>query len=184
MKKIIFSCTLLCLPFSAITNADTGHRVGLGFATTEVEDYAGNQIDWGMGFKLEYGYDFNRVIGINASYTNTSDDVYHNYGSLRYGAEVKSHTYKIDTDIGYAFQLNDFSIKPYGAIGLASNREKLTIHLDDRSTSQSYNDNSLYLGVGVRTTLGMGVYTDIRMDFPTFDDVYTDQFSFSMGYRF
>ncbi|WP_283131017.1 porin family protein [Enterovibrio norvegicus] len=186
MKKTLAVGTAFILSFSAVSIADdfSGHRVGIGFISTDIENSQGERVDWGSGVKIEYGYDINRIFGVNLSYSNTSDSVQYSYNSQRYGSDLSTSTFKFDTDIGYTFQHDNFAIKPYGALGVASYKDKLDIHLGDaNSTSLSYSDSAPYFGIGVRGSLDHGIYADLRLDY-LLDDVYTDQFSLSVGYKF
>ncbi|HEY7866705.1 MAG TPA: outer membrane beta-barrel protein, partial [Psychromonas sp.] len=74
MKNLVFGTSLLVVLFSAASvSADdfSGSRVGLGISQTDltVEDdgYEVWDDDYGNGFKLEYGYDFNRIVGFDVS---------------------------------------------------------------------------------------------------------------------
>ncbi|MDD1795330.1 porin family protein, partial [Enterovibrio sp. ZSDZ42] len=172
------------LPFSVAANDFSGHRVGIGFTTTDIENTQGERVDWGSGFKLEYGYDINRIFGVNLSYSNTSDSVQYYFNSQRFGADLSTNTFKFDADIGYTFQQNNFSIKPYGAVGFANYKDTLDIHFgDSNSSSRSYKESAPYFGIGVRGALTQGLYADLRLDY-LMDDAYTDQFSLTVGYKF
>lgn len=183
MKKTLTVGTAFILTFSTISVADdfSGHRVGLGYAKSDAV-FDGQSVDWGKGFKLEYGYDVNRILGVNTSYSRTSDE--QDFFDIA-SSKVKSNTLKIDADIGYTFDLDGARVKPYGAIGLGWNKDQIKEHINGQEIfNNTYKDSSLYLGAGVRASLDMGLYADIRFDFPTYDDVDTDQFSFSVGYKF
>ncbi|WP_028025186.1 porin family protein [Enterovibrio calviensis] len=183
-KLIATTLSLVLLPFTVVADDFSGHRVGIGFVSTDIENTQGERVDWGSGFKLEYGYDINKIVGVNLSYSNTSDGVQHYFNSQRVGADISTNTFKFDTDIGYTFQQNNFAIKPYGALGFASYKDKLDIHLGDGNTSShSYKESTPYFGFGVRGTLAQGLYADLRLDY-LLDDAYTDQFSFTVGYKF
>ncbi|CZF79648.1 hypothetical protein GCE9029_01580 [Grimontia celer] len=185
MKKAVLASTIFLLPFAAFANDYSGHRVGIGYVETEIENTVGSRVDWGTGFKLEYGYDINKIFGVNFSYNNTSDSVnLQHQGQTILGADQKRHTFKLDTDIGYTFDVRGFLIKPYGAIGIASYTENQDINVADNSSmSHSFSDTAVYFGGGVRASLPQGLYADIRADFLADDDM-TDQVSLSIGYRF
>lgn len=70
----LISASLLSVP--ALANSfENQHRVGLGYSKTQVTDWISDDtVDWGNGIKLEYGYEFNRIVGINVSYATNSDD--------------------------------------------------------------------------------------------------------------
>ncbi|CZF87006.1 porin family protein [Grimontia marina] len=184
MKKAVLVGSIFLLPLSALAADFSGHRAGVGFISADIENVYGERVDWGNGFKLEYGYDISRIFGVNMSYSNTSDSVELIADGKRYGTNLKTNTYKLDADIGYTFDLNQFYVKPYGVIGLASYKDKYEFHAGDAgSTSSSYSDTAIYVGAGVRATFNDTIYTDLRIDRLT-DDAFTDHFSLSIGYKF
>ncbi|GEK14240.1 porin family protein [Aliivibrio fischeri] len=152
-------------------NEFSGHRIGGGYSNTELV-FDNRGADWGDGIKLEYGYDINQIFGINASYQN-------NNGS-KYGVDLDGSTLKIDSDIGYTFKFEEWSVKPYGAVGLARVNEKLSYD----GHSDTFKEISLMGGMGVRANLNMGLYTDLRYDFFNVDNQDQDQLSLTVGYRF
>ncbi len=93
MKKTLTVGTAFILTFSTISVADdfSGHRVGLGYAKSDAV-FDGQSVDWGKGFKLEYGYDVNRILGVNTSYSRTSDE--EDFFDIA-SSKVKSNTLKI-----------------------------------------------------------------------------------------
>ncbi|MCK6262531.1 porin family protein [Vibrio sp. ZSDE26] len=175
--KITLTPLLVASLISAPVLANTleGHRVGLGFSKTQTEDVFLNYDYDANGLKLEYGYDFNNIVGLNVSYNKNNGD----YG---YIAEYDATTFKIDADIGYAFHLTDFIIKPYGVIGFASYKE------EDSFFQGDWKDSSLFLGMGARAYFGKHFYSDLRFDFINLkeagDDMFIDQFSITVGYKF
>lgn len=183
MKKTILASTLLALSFGAAASEYNGHRIGAGISNLTLSDNSSfNVPDWklGNGIKLEYGYDFNEIVGINVSYTNHSDDV--SVPDIEHSVNYKSSSLKVDADIGYAFQLDGFAIKPYGAIGLTSTSEDLDTNSSWGNVYGGY--SNLHVGMGVRAQLDMGMYADFRYDLGTYDDIDTDYVSFTVGYRF
>lgn len=152
-------------------NEFSGHRVGGGYSNTDLI-LDNRALDWGDGIKLEYGYDINQIVGINASYQN-------NNGS-KHGIDLDGSTLKVDSDIGYTFQFEEWSVKPYGAVGLARVNEKASYD----GYSDSFKEISLMGGMGVRANLDMGLYTDLRYDFFNVDHQDQDQLSLTVGYRF
>lgn len=174
------------LSTSAIANTfESQHRIGLGYTSTDISHPSvDGTADWGNGIKLEYGYEFNRIVGINASYgTNKDSD-----GAYGLNTKLEGTSIKFDTDIGYKFLLDGFSIKPYGAIGLVHYSEKQTISYGQASASDTWNDTNFFIGTGVRAEFGHNIYTDLRFDFTYFDneviELDYDQFSFTVGYKF
>ncbi|MGF1696858.1 porin family protein [Vibrio kyushuensis] len=174
--KIALTPLLIASFISAPVLANTleGHRVGLGFNKTDVEDSIGVFSDEysSNGLKLEYGYDFNNIVGMNVSVGKGSGDFH--------GTDFDASTFKMDADIGYAFDLTDFTVKPYGAIGYASHKEE---HLGG-----DWKDSNIFLGFGARAYIGNHFYSDLRFDFINLKDgsvnSYVDQLSFTVGYKF
>ena len=92
----LISASLLSVPALA-NNFDSQHRVGIGYNKTQVADWlTDDTVDWGNGIKLEYGYEFNRIVGINVSYATNSDD--ENVGGIK--AEIDGYKFQVDADIG------------------------------------------------------------------------------------
>lgn len=181
MKKILSIATASTILFSSSIFAEMhakdfqGHRVGVGYSSTDWND-GSDSVDLGSGFKLEYGYDFNHIVGVNVSYETNQDD------ESQYGlkAEVEGSTFKVSTDLGYAFGFDGFSVKPYGTLGLARDTQKLTLSFAGSSESDKSSDTSVLLGLGARAQLDMGIYTDIRFEATS----ELDQFSWTFGYKF
>lgn len=175
--KLAFTTLLTASLLSAPVLANNeGHRIGLGFNSTSIEEVDTPSYDYSAsGIKLEYGYEFNHIVGVNLSYSKASGDY---WGPI----ESDSTTFKLDTDIGYTFNLDGFSIKPYGVIGLAKFKEDLSI------VGTSWSDSSLFIGTGVRGTFSEHFYADFRADFINLEvdnlDHFVDQFSFTVGYKF
>ena len=183
LLKTVTTVIALSTATAAIANTDySGHRIGLGFTASEIDhlnsDYSNS--DLGNGLKIEYGYDINRIVGVNISIDTSKDD--ESYYGLSYDSKVS--TFKIDSDIGYAFLLDGFSIKPYGAIGVARVEEKLTLKEPGDSITLKDKENSLLLGTGVRANFDFGLYSDLRFNFIMMDDYDIDQFSITFGYKF
>ncbi|GAM76860.1 hypothetical protein JCM19241_5756 [Vibrio ishigakensis] len=173
---LIASLSLLSIPAIAQDEIAEpkaqGHRIGIGFSSTT--DVTIDDIDLGKGVKLEYGYEFNSIVGINLSYAGFSEDA---LGGL---IKVEGSTLKLDTDLGYTFHFDDFAIKPYGAIGV--------VRLDEEFTGfgekESYDDTTIFVGIGARATLFEHYYTDIRFEVFASEFSDYDQFSMTFGYRF
>ncbi|MEZ8544374.1 porin family protein [Vibrio splendidus] len=176
----LISASLLSVPVLA-NNFDGQHRVGIGYNQTQVDDWlTDDTVDWGNGIKLEYGYEFNRIVGINVSYATNSDD--ENVEGIK--AEIDGYKFQVDADIGYKFELDGFSLKPYGVLGLARQSEDNSISILDKKWTESYNDTSFVVGLGGRAEFGPHLYTDMRFEFASYDDVDYDTLSWTVGYRF
>jgi opacity protein-like surface antigen len=184
MKKLTLTTLAAATLFSslALANPLEGHRVGLGFSDTAISDWERDvSIGWGSGIRLEYGYEFNRIVGVNLSYSENNDSV--KVDNSRY--DINGSTFQLDADIGYKFMLDGFSIKPYGIIGLARHDETHKIKLGDSHQGKaSWNDTSLVAGLGARAEFGSHIYTDVRFDIAAYDDADIDQFSWTIGYKF
>lgn len=179
IRTVLLSSAFLSLPAladEAVRSAveANGHRVGIGFSTTH--DVTDEDLKLGTGVKLEYGYEFNDILGINVSYAGYSDSE----SSYGLSLDVDGSTVKLDTDIGYTFHFNNFTLKPYGAIGVVRHTEEWTF----LGQKEKYDDTTVFIGVGARATIKDHYYTDIR--FEGFATDYSDysQFSMTFGYRF
>lgn len=176
----LISASLLSVP--ALANSfESQHRVGLGYSQTQVADWISDDtVDWGNGIKLEYGYEFNRIVGINVSYATNSDD--ENVGGVK--ADIDGSKFQVDADIGYKFDLDGFSLKPYGVLGFARQSEDNSISYSGEKWTESYNDTSFVVGLGGRAEFGQHLYTDMRFEFASYDSMDYDTFSWTVGYRF
>ncbi|MEH6531883.1 MAG: porin family protein [Photobacterium frigidiphilum] len=180
MRKLLpVASALFIASFASSVIADDnyqGHRAGIGYSWTELSEISGGinrySADYGDGIKIEYGYDFNRIVGLNVSYAQKND--------WRNG-KLDGSNFQVDSDIGYAFLLNGFDIKPYGAIGLSRINEKFTYN---SGASDSSSETSLALGTGVRMGFDFGLYADLRANIVFTEHVDTEQYSFTVGYRF
>ncbi len=183
LLKTVATIIALSTATAAIANTDySGHRVGLGFTSSEIDhlnsDFSNS--DLGNGLKLEYGYDINRIVGVNISVDTSKYD--ENYWGIGYESKVSA--FKVDSDIGYAFLLDGFSIKPYGAVGIAHVENKQTIKDPSGSMTLKDKETSLLLGTGVRANFDFGLYSDLRFNFIMMDDYDIDQLSITFGYKF
>lgn len=182
MKKVLFGTSLLIGLFSTasvLANDFSGSRVGLGLSKTsvtveynEVEIWDG---DYGNGFKLEYGYDFNQIIGVGISYETNEDTIFN--------GELEGSSIKVGADIGYAFPIQEVFLKPYGKLGFVSYSEEYSIDND----STEFDDNSVFAGLGVRFQYSH-FYTDLSVDFYVLEDGPLDigyvQTALTAGYKF
>ncbi|OBT14766.1 hypothetical protein A9264_13370 [Vibrio sp. UCD-FRSSP16_10] len=181
MKQAIALLTVGVMSFSASSfahdNTDfSGFRIGGGYSTTHLLTAQDDHIEtghYGDGFKVEAGYDFNHIVGINLAYQE-------NNGSNN----LSGSTWKLDTDIGYAFDFSQWQLKPYAAVGIASYKEDYTIN----NRNLSNDDTSILLGAGVRFTLEGGFYANFKQDFMLLkdrtEDVSMGQTSLTFGYQF
>ncbi|MDK9759266.1 outer membrane beta-barrel protein [Vibrio sp. D173a] len=182
LKTIALTTALFSTASFAVQDAFSGHRIGAGFSSAQI-DYVytdGYSGDLGSGLKLEYGYDLNRIFGFNVSMDYVTDD----YKVLNYDYESKVTTIKLDSDIGYTFDLDGFNLKPYGAIGLARIIDKQTVSDSQGSYTISRNDTSVLMGTGVRANFDFGLYSDLRFNFMMLDNYDIDQLLITFGYKF
>jgi len=182
VKNLVFGTSLLVALFSAASvSADdfSGSRVGLGISQTDltVEDdgYEIADGDYGDGFKLEYGYDFNRIVGLGISYETNDDKVD--------GVKLEGETIKVGADIGYAFPIQDAFLKPYGKVGIAFYSQELSFNSD----KYEYNDNSVFAGLGLRFQYSH-FYADMNVDYFVLEEMGADleftQAALTAGYKF
>lgn len=166
----LIACSLVQVVSAQDSEGFNGHRAGIGYSNTDIS-FFDRSFDWGDGVKLEYGYDFNHIAGINVSYQRNNDSAA--------GVKLDASAFKVDSDIGYTFELEGFNVKPYGAIGLVRSNTDMTGY-----EKVNVKDTSILIGLGVRMSLDMGIYADLRFDAYNIEDVDTDQFSFTVGYMF
>lgn len=154
MKKTLLTLAiavaLLNVSAEEVKESYDGHRIGAGYANTVFVDTNNNDHYYGNGIKIEYGYDINRVVGLNAGYSI-------NDGFER-GVEWKGRTFALSTDLGYAMDFGSWNLKPYGVIGLANYDESWT----NSRSSGSYNNTALQVGFGARFQWNQGLYIDLR----------------------
>ncbi|RBW44030.1 hypothetical protein DS885_12005 [Psychromonas sp. B3M02] len=161
------------LSTSVIADEFSGARIGLGYSEIELEDE-----DAGDGFKIEVGYDFNKIIGINLSYEMTTD--------TEDGIDIENKAARLGADLGYAFNTGEsFFIKPYITGGVQSfNSEVEGFSFIDDTTS--------YYGLGLRMQY-QNFYTDIsfnksEVNFEFLDlideEIELTQTNITIGYKF
>ncbi|HDY7438588.1 TPA: porin family protein [Vibrio vulnificus] len=172
---ILLSTFILPLSVQADENRFSGHRLGIGFANT-VEVYNGTTYHGDSGLHLEYGYDFNHIVGLQVNRDTSGSN-------LGYGFNLDTVTWKVGADIGYAFNFTGWDLKPYGAIGL----QHSNIDYSYKNQSHDTSSTSPYIGLGVRAHLDSGIYFDAKTNGFQVDSPYdTDigQASLSVGYKF
>lgn len=177
MKKLILSTSLLA--FTSLSSAQTqheysGHRVSLGANYATLYDFTNSEYsDYGGGLHLGYGYDINRIVGVNLEYDQA------NYSFAAY--KEKLHSWKLSSEIGYAFIFNSWSIKPFGSVGLAYN------NLDYKGYGFDGNESlgvSPLFGTGVRAELNNGLFAELKSNLMFDSDLDIGQVALSIGYKF
>ncbi|QUM80833.1 porin family protein [Moritella sp. 5] len=148
MKSItvLGALTALALTASVQANQDvSGFYIGGGFGSTLADlDETGVVYDEdtdGTTLKFIGGYQFNRIVAIEAQYTQ--------YGEVTPIKQVKSYTwdptsFSVSANLGYTFQNG---LRPFGIIGLSSLDldESFKTFKDDRATA-------LHIGLGLEYT--------------------------------
>lgn len=178
---MLASCILLITTPVIAKETYQGHRIGLGYSSGEETFLNSDKYDAGDGLRLEYGYDFNHIIGLNLSVSkNKITEGIPGLISIDYD----STNYQIDTDIGYAFQFEGVSVKPYGLLGFSKYKEKQTLNFIDSPVSETYKDSAVVVGFGVRTTFLENVYADLRTQYLILEDSDLRQISLTVGYKF
>ncbi|KHT62498.1 hypothetical protein RJ45_16900 [Photobacterium gaetbulicola] len=165
MNKLSFAAltalTALIALSGQLNAAELQHRLGVGYSSTDFEAL-GVSFGYGNGIKLEYGYDFNQIAGMHVSYEQNKDGI------------LKGDTLKLGGDIGYTFEFDEASIKPFISGGFYSYEENF------------YDDSGLYWGLGARATY-KNFYIDLRQDFFEMKDqgisVDMEQFAVTLGIR-
>ena len=170
MKKITLGMSALVALFStASVLADdfSGSRIGIGYSKTSIEDEQ-DVSESGKGIKVEYGYDFNRVIALDVSY-ETANDSFDNI------TDAEGSTVKVAADIGYAFYSEKVFFRPYGKVGFVSYSEG------------DYEEQSAFIGLGLRYQY-IDVYADLGVDTFILDNNGEDytfvETAFTIGYKF
>jgi len=187
MKKTSYMAAILAISsFSNVCFSATdfsGFRLGGGFSSTslEVEDDSGYTTyddDYGNGFKIESGYDFNQIVGVNVSY-ETNNETINNW-------DIKGESFKLAADIGYAFPVNQVFLKPYGKIGFVSYSEEESYGYYQIETD----DSSVFVGIGLRFQSNH-FYADLSLDTYTLDNYDGDDYDLTFvqtaltaGYKF
>ncbi|MEH6454082.1 MAG: porin family protein [Psychromonas sp.] len=170
--KLLFIFIPFLSSFSFAAEDVSGHRVGAGYNKVKDVTYSDYSYTRGTGIQLEYGYDINKVFGLNVAFAT------HNENAA--GLDLDGFSFKLNSDIGYTFVFDSFSIKPYGAIGLINLHEEYSYGSLDYSGSES----SLTLGIGTRAVINKHFYADIRYDITALEHVDLDILSFTVGYKF
>ncbi len=167
MKLYIYPLSALLLVSPSLYAKDfSGHRVGIGMVDS---GYLPKNVAL-----VEYGYEFNRIIGVNISGSSYKESYYQEGypDSLTYNGTYA----RISSDIGYTFDFNGWDLKPYVLIGMISLSESKTI--SNSSTGE------VQYGGGLRATLDFGVYLDLSFKAMDLQDRDGKESSLTIGYKF
>ena len=159
MKNYFYLLSLLLVSCSSFAS---GHRFGIGLQNSA---YLPKNI-----VLVEYGYEFNSIVGFNLSGSSYSDYYYEDL--LKYDG-----TYvRVASDIGYTFTFNGWDLKPYSLIGL--------VNLNESNTLSNSSTTKLQMGAGIRATLDSGLYIDLSAKTMDLDQRDGNESSLTIGYKF
>ena len=189
MKKIIFASLLAFgLTSSAIASEDgSGAYIGLAYGATAFDNGDGLSTitdDSDSGYKVYGGYQFNKIVGIEASYTD--------YGTFKYrsGKTLEASAISLAANLGYNFL--DGQLRPFGLIGLSSlslDQNHGSVYDDDRVLSVSYGlgieySPKMFQGVGFRAMWNIDAYSVQEYRFSDSHVEAMGMFSAAVQYKF
>ncbi|SEF86158.1 outer membrane beta-barrel protein [Vibrio hangzhouensis] len=209
MKKALL---LVCVAgMSSVAIADTkysGFRMGAG-ATMGQATEIGNL---GAQPRLELGYDVNRIFSINGYVQGlkgkTNGEYAYDLAEPYMGqvlppvvgaaeAEVNGWRAGIEAEVGYAFDLGAIDLKPYVAVGIATQGGDFKVsHISntmpsdniDTLGSETLESSAVTGAIGLRMNTALGIYVDTRVERAPFRNrgIMKDQTqgSVSVGYKF
>lgn len=146
--KLALVSSLVMVPFFSHSNNVEGFYIGGGIGTTNFDD-GGFFKDSNVGLKSDYdgntyklitGYQFNRIIAIEAQYTS--------YGDVEYSVgnttllDFEHDSISLAANLGYTL---DNGLRPFALIGISNIRAKI------KGPSDSESDT----GTALRTGLGI-----------------------------
>ena len=168
MKKIILvSLLAFGLTTSAIAN-DNGEGVyfGLGYGSTAFDDdnirISNLKDDSDNGVKIYGGYQFNKIVGVEATYTD--------YGKFSYpDAEISAPAVSVAANLGYNFL--DAQLRPFALVGLSHlniSQSGTPIYDDDDTIAFSYGIGIEYAptvlnGIGFRAEWNADIFTVTKL---------------------
>lgn len=204
MKKLCASLLLLSASSFVMANESTpaqtpkisGFYIGAGLGTFGYSEedswgYSNNKIEAkadGNTTKVYLGYQFNKIVGIEGTYTN--------YGKVRAkvdGYSMEPTSISLAANLGYTF---DNGIRPFGLIGMSNldlnqNKEYLS---DDNGAAFKFGFGVEYTpaslkGVQLRAAYEMDMYAvdyiDVQNGFTTDTNLYAlDSLYFGASYKF
>ncbi|PQJ88222.1 MULTISPECIES: porin family protein [Aliivibrio] len=204
MKKLGISLLLLSTSSCVIANEHvptqnpkiSGFYVGAGFGSFGYSEedswgYSNNKIEAkadGNTTKVYLGYQFNKIVGIEGTYTN--------YGKVKAkvdGYSMEPTSISLAANLGYTF---DNGIRPFGLVGMSNldlkqNKEYLS---DDNGAAFKFGFGVEYTpvslkGVQLRAAYEMDMYAvdyvDIQNGFTTETNLYAlDSLYIGASYKF
>lgn len=195
MKKIILA-SLLAFGFtaSAIASEDgSGAYVGFAYGTTafadgDADEYVGADLkdNKDSGYKIYGGYQFNKIVGVEATYTDYGDYSYPN-------TDLSPTAMSVGANLGYNFL--DGQLRPYALVGLSYlnlDQSKTDIYDKDSTVAYTYGIGIEYSpkvlnGLGFRAMWNTDIYIVDATDANTDDDYYAQgfgMFSVAVQYKF
>ena len=190
MRKLVVLITLsLLVSGQAFAKEFRGSRVGIGYGFT-MGDYDNWNDIWydgksGGGLALTYGYDFNRVVGLNINYQGNK--------GTEDKSELSGTSSSFDLDIGWAMDFDSWYLKPYGAIGYGKHLQDVKQYkghscsygvCSDIFHEDSFNEGGILIGVGFRAQLNNDVFFELRDDSIVGSDIISGRTALLVGFRF
>ncbi|PSV22680.1 porin family protein [Photobacterium leiognathi subsp. mandapamensis] len=187
MKKLLLA-TLVCSLSStyAVASENTtnsnkyqGFYVGAGVGTTDFHDDFESELkndptthlsydDDSKSYKIIAGYQFNRIVSLEAQYTKYGDVKYFfKKGSYSESGKAQHESFSIAANLGYTF---DNGLRPFATVGLGSISLKQNEFKDDGGL--------IRLGAGleyqVKQVPGLGIRVAYEADFYTLETAVKD----------
>ena len=170
MKKAV----ILLAAFSAFAGAQeqavekdvSGFYLGGGFGTTTYDDdVSGSTLETNDStFKLIGGYQFNRIVGIEAQYTKYSDVT-----APQTSGALEPTAISVAANLGYTF---DSGWRPFGTVGLTQMSIDIPFAKDEDETA-------LRLGAGVEYTPASLEHLNFRVAYEV--DTFTIEQDFPLS---
>lgn len=177
MKKILLASLLAFgLTASAIASEDgSGAYIGLGYGTTTFDKGDAPRLndDSDSGYKVYGGYLFNKVVGVEAAYTDYGDYTYITNTTLSPTA------ISIAANLGYTF-LNG-QLRPYALAGLSYldlNQNRTAYYDDDNTVAFAYGAGIEYSPTILK---GLGFRASWNADIYVVDPIITDDYTQTLG---
>jgi len=152
MKKVLLASLLAFgLTSSAMASEDgSGAYFGAAYGVTGYanDDKSGKiKDDSDSGYKIYGGYQFNKIVGVEATYVDYGTFTYNN------GDKVDANSFNVAANLGYTFLQGQ--LRPYGIVGLGAVSLDSPRFSDDSAVSFSYGvgieySPKMFKGVGFR----------------------------------